>query len=117
AVLSGRLAFIPIFFLPKDFPMARRHSPQHHRPVKSPGRPRTRVLVEALEDQRLLSNSQWLAVFTGISPGATQQEQTQHGADRLHSAGLLDQDVRVVDALDLSGTLLLETPEDVSQPA
>src|SRR5262245_15667253 len=113
-MLSGRLAHISKFFVPEESPMVRRTSPRHHRPVKSPGRPRARLLVELLEDRRLLSGSQRLAVFSGIPPASTLDQQTQAGQDLLRSSGLSEQDVLVVGALDLTGTFLVQTPADAT---
>jgi hypothetical protein len=91
---------------------------------KSPRRPqrapiaralKARPFLELLEDRTLLSNGQWVAVFEGLSPGTSPDEQAQYGRNLLHASGVADEDVRVVAALDLSGTFLLETPLDVTQ--
>jgi hypothetical protein len=76
---------------------------------------RARLFLEPLEDRRLLSNGQWFAVFTGLSPGTNLPEQAQYGQILLHAAGVTDDKVQVLDALDLSGTFLIQTPVAVTQ--
>jgi hypothetical protein len=73
--------------------------------------------MEILEDRLTPADGHWVAVFGGISPGADLEEQTQFGQQLLASSGVLPQDVRVVEALDLSGTFAVQTPEDVSEEA
>jgi hypothetical protein len=75
-----------------------------------------RPALELLEDRTLLSGGEWLAVVGGITPGATLQEQTQHGQNLLHASGIADQNARVVAALDLSGTFLVQAPPEADQP-
>src|SRR6266567_7616879 len=95
--------------------MRRPKSSRRPRPTRSAPARKACPSLELLEDRNLLSGGQWLAVFNGISPGYTLDEQTQFGRDLLHSAGLSDPDVRVVSALDLTGTFALQTPADVTQ--
>jgi hypothetical protein len=76
---------------------------------------KTRPILELLEDRTLLSNGEWLAVFGGIAPGSTLDEQTQNGQNLLHLSGIADQDVSAVKALDLSGSFVVQTPPNVTQ--
>ena len=50
-----------------------------------------------------------------MTPGATLEEQGQYGQSLLKLSGVSEQDVHVVQALDLSGTFVVQTPLDVSQ--
>jgi hypothetical protein len=75
----------------------------------------TRLWLEALEDRIVPSNSQWLTVIEGISPGETLEEQTQRGADVLLASGVADQDIHVVSAFDLSGSFLVQTAGDATE--
>jgi hypothetical protein len=71
--------------------------------------------VEILECRNLPSNGQWLAVFGGITPGATLAEQAQYGQNLLNASGVPAQDARVEAALDLSGTFVVQTPPDLTE--
>jgi hypothetical protein len=70
---------------------------------------RARLVFELLEDRALMANGQWLAVFGGITPGVTLDEQVHYGQNLLQLSGVTDE-VRVVEALDLSGSFAIETP-------
>src|SRR5262245_60748078 len=87
------------------------------RRVKTIRPSKARLLAELLEDRTLPSNGQWLAVFDGISPGANLDEQAHIGQVLLSSAGLSEQEVQVVGALDLTGTFILQTPPEATQHA
>jgi hypothetical protein len=73
--------------------------------------------LESLEERCLLSvpAEQWLVVINGISPATTLDDQAQAGATLLQVNGIVDADVHVVQALDLTGSFLVETPADVTQ--
>src|SRR5687768_2410740 len=66
------------------------------------------AVVEVLEQRRLLSAGQWYAVVGGMAPGATLDQQLEHGRSLLRSSGLTS-GIQVVEALDLSGTFRIET--------
>ena len=76
---------------------------------------KARPFLEALEDRNLPSNGQWLAVFGGLAPGGTLDEQTGYGKNLLNASGVSDDNVRVLAAVDLSGTFVVQTPADVTQ--
>lgn len=85
------------------------------RSAKKPRRPqRFQLWAEPLEDRNLLSNGQWAAFFGGMAPGLTFADQARHGDNLLRYAGV-SQDVRVVEALDMSGAFRLSTPVDWNQ--
>src|SRR5207244_7250712 len=71
---------------------------------------KARPVLEALEDRYLPSNGQWLAVFGGMAPGNNLQEQTLLGQNLLHQSGVTDDHVQVAEALDLSGSFVVQTP-------
>jgi hypothetical protein len=75
------------------------------------------LLLELLEDRNLLSNGQWAAYFNGLTPAPTLPDQLVAGQNLLKAAGLSDQAVAVVQAVDLSGTFIVQTPGDVTQDA
>src|SRR5262249_17737561 len=99
----------------EDFTMRTTASSRRRRPVNKPRPARPLLLLEHLEDRTLPSSGQWYAVFHGMTPGETLEEQTQLGQNLLHSAGVLEQDVTVDKALDLSGTFILQTPPNVTE--
>src|SRR5262249_54592717 len=76
---------------------------------------RRRLLVECLEERTLLSNGQWLAVIDGIAPTDNTADQAPPAQNPLHPIGLRDQDVPSVQAIDLSGTFVVQTPLGVTQ--
>jgi hypothetical protein len=94
--------------------MARPDSFSRQQPTRKVAPARSRLLVELLEDRTLLSGGQWMAVFEGLPTEVGITEQTQYGEGLLHSSGLADEQVRVVRALDLNGTYLLQTPVEVT---
>src|SRR5439155_6471738 len=107
-------SYFPV--IPENHPMGR---PQLSRRPRRAWADRTfkpRPILEILEDRVLPSNGQWLAVFEGISPGNTLEEQAQYGQNLLSFAGVADQDVHVLNALDLSGSFLVQAPLDVNEP-
>ncbi len=69
-----------------------------------------------LEDRTLLDNGQWLVVINGLTPAPSLAAQVRVGANLLHSVGLQDQDVTILQALDLSGTFVVQTPVSVTEP-
>ncbi len=95
--------------------MSRPQRPRRSRRTPNTRAFRGRPLLEVLEDRTLLSGGEWMAVVGGITPGTNLQEQTQYGQNLLHASGVADQDARVVAALDLSGTFLVQAPPDVDQ--
>ena len=68
-----------------------------------------------MEDRTLPSNGQWLAVFGGMTPGVTLEEEAQFGQNLLQKSGVSANDVQVVTALDLSGSFVVQTPTNVTQ--
>src|SRR5260370_3988226 len=56
-----------------------------------------------------------MAVFGGLCPAARLGLQAQEGKLLMQSSAVLELNVRVVNALDLSGTFVLQTPLDVTQ--
>src|SRR2546422_7364268 len=81
--------------------LVKRSQPRRRATRCAPARSfRTRLPMELLEDRTLFSQGQWTAVFAGMVPGETLEEQTQYGTNLLHSSGLVDQDVRILGALD-----------------
>jgi hypothetical protein len=78
--------------------------------------PKSRLFVERLEDRVVPDAGQWFAVFNGVAGAPDINQQTELGKYMLHSAGLQDQDVSIIQAVDLSGGFLIQTPTDVSQP-
>lgn len=56
----------------------------------------------------------WLAVIGGMTPGATLAEQAEFGRSLLSSA-IGAEEIRVVEALDLSGSFVVQTSLDVDQ--
>src|SRR5947209_3305245 len=76
---------------------------------------KARPFLEALEDRNLPSADHWLAVVGGMVPGHDLAEQTRLGQNLLHESGVTDQQAQVVEALDLSGTFVVQTPTDVEQ--
>jgi Bacterial pre-peptidase C-terminal domain len=70
---------------------------------------RARLAFELLEDRTMMANGQWQAFFGGITPGPTLEEQVQYGQNLLQLSGVTE-DFRVVEALDLSGSFVIETP-------
>jgi hypothetical protein len=75
------------------------------------------LLLEMLEDRTLLSNGLWYAVFEGMVAGVTAEEQTQYGKNLLQSAGVTDEEVSVVDALDFSGSFVVKTAPELTKEA
>jgi len=63
------------------------------------------------------SAGQWLAFFEGIPAGNSLEEQALAGQTWLLDAGVTDEEVHVVNALDLSGSFLVQTPLDVDESA
>src|SRR5262249_55997568 len=53
----------------------------------------------------------------GTRPAPTLPDQAAKGERPLHSAGVLDQDVQIVQAMDLSGPSPVRTPPEVTQQA
>jgi hypothetical protein len=76
---------------------------------------RARLFVEQLEVRNLFSAGQWAAYFSGLAPADNLNDQTHIGQNLLHYAGLQDQNVAVVGALDLSGSFIVQTPANVTQ--
>src|SRR5262249_57738392 len=60
-------------------------------------------------------NGQGSAVFQGLPAGDNLIDQLQYGRNLLGSAGIAAADVSVTQALDRSGSYLLQTPLDVTQ--
>lgn len=94
-----------------NFVRTRRHQEKRHLSN------RTRLLMECLEDRTLLSNGLWVAYFGGMAGANSIQDQTSLGAGLLQSYGISEQNVRVVDALDLSGAFVVQTATDVTREA
>jgi hypothetical protein len=71
-----------------------------------------RLVVEQLEDRRVLVGDQWIMAFRDLTLGTTPEEQVQAGQAYLLEHGV--NDVQIVAALDLEGTFLIETSEDAT---
>src|SRR5205807_7041267 len=83
------------------------------RPQQTLSRARARLSVELLEDRNLLNNGQWLASLTNLR-GNTRATQMADAADRLHAAGIDEQNVRVIDHVGVNGIVLVQTPLDAN---
>ena len=90
--------------------MTRRSPVRSLRRAKRDRARKLRLIIESLEDRTVPANGQWLAVIGGMAPGANLPEQADNGERLLHSAGVLDEDVHIVEAMDLSGNFLVQTP-------
>src|SRR5689334_13685891 len=95
--------------MPRSRPSNRRYTAKDVRPY------RARLNAELLEDRVTPTAGLWYAQFAGMAPGADLDQEAKLGRNLLHSAGIQDQDVSVVGAFDLSGTLYLSTSPDVDQ--
>src|SRR5262245_43567444 len=71
-----------------------------------------RLVVEQLEDRRVLTGDQWVMAFRALTLGATPEEQMQAGQAFLQDHGISD--IQIVAALDLEGTFLIEAAEDTT---
>src|SRR4051812_25762115 len=89
---------------------------QERRSLRKARSTRPRLMVELLETRNLFSNSQWLAVVNGLPSSSNVEQQLQNGQNLLHAAGVTDREARLVAALDLGGTFVVETPAEVTQP-
>src|SRR5437016_3626329 len=76
---------------------------------------RRRLSVEILEDRTLPSNGAWLAVFSGITGGTNLNDQAVIAQNLLRSSEIDDQEVSVVEALDLNGNFIVQTPQNMTQ--
>ena len=94
---------------PKWSRISRRKSERRKSPLKS------WLKVEALEDRAMPSQSQWVAVFNNLAPAETLEQQTTSATTLLSSFGVTEDEVRVLAALDLSGSYLVETADTVTQ--
>jgi hypothetical protein len=68
--------------------------------------------LEALEARSLLAGGQWIAVLGAMSPAGDLGRQAELGGDLLRDAGVPASAAKVVSALDLSGSFLLQGPAD-----
>src|SRR5262245_10874786 len=71
--------------------------------------------VESLEDRAMPSTSQWVAVFNNLAPAETFVQQTTSAKTLLSAFGVTEDEVRVLTALELSGSYLVGTADTVSQ--
>src|SRR5262245_58278249 len=88
---------------------------RRHPSLKKSRLARARLKVESLEDRTLMSSGQWVAVFSGVTPAANLAAQTTSGVTLLHAYGIEDDEVRVLNALDLYGTFLVQAPSGVGE--
>ena len=88
--------------------------PRRGRPAKKTRTSKTRLVLERLEDRTLPSGVEWLLRLEGLS-GTTVAEQMEEAQDRLHAAGVQDQDVLVVDHATLDGNIVIEAPPGIPQ--
>ena len=97
--------------------MLRRKLSKRNRPspkAASLARRRFRPYLEALEDRTMPTTTQWMAAFGGLTPANDFIAQAQEGKTLLHSAGIAEQNVQVLSAVDLSGSFIVQTPADVT---
>jgi hypothetical protein len=76
---------------------------------------KSRLFLETLEDRNLMSTGQWFAVFSGMTPAPTLDEQAGYGQNLLTASGVTPENVHVLSAVDFSGAFLVQTPTDVTQ--
>src|SRR5262249_51440488 len=53
----------------------------------------------------------------GMTPGDTLEEQAGYGQNLLNASGIPEQDARIEEALDLSGSFVVQTPEGATEQA
>lgn len=73
------------------------------------------LLYESLEARIPLDATQWLAVFEGLAHSESLEEQAQYGQNLLRSSGVSEQELQVVEALDLSGSFIVQTSTSVPE--
>lgn len=76
--------------------------PARHRHTAQP-------TLELLEDRSLMDAGLWMAVFGGLASDVDLIQQAQVVRNHLDAAGVDPVDIQVVEALDLTGTVVLQT--------
>jgi len=72
---------------------------------------------EHLESRYVMAAGQWVAVFNSMAPADNLDDQALLGQNLLSTSGVAEQDARVVAALDLSGSFLVQAPYDSTSAA
>ena len=78
--------------------MAHTKTAKRRRPARTARAFKRRPLLEQLEDRTLPANGLWLAIFSGLPAATNIPDQILEGKQLLHSAGLIDDNVQVVNA-------------------
>ena len=82
---------------------------------RSPRAYTSQLRMELLEDRTVPANGQWVAVFEGLPTGDNLRDQLKYGQNLLAQAGVPDDEVAVVQALDFKGTYLLQTERETTR--